>query len=98
MKNIQVIDGADNCRYPIYSATEQEFLVVFPADRQDVEFIEDAIARVGKKKLGVVLGKIWQREVAKPQVSGIHGTLFYELAGKKKYYPTKKEVEMVLAL
>ncbi len=29
-KNIQVIDGAVNCTYPIYSVTEEEFRVLFP--------------------------------------------------------------------
>ena len=35
MKNIQVIDGARNCVYDIFAATEEEFALIFPAD-QDV--------------------------------------------------------------
>lgn len=40
VKNIQVIDGADNCTYNIYAATEEEFDDIFP-NGADVEFIED---------------------------------------------------------
>ncbi|MEG7978457.1 MAG: hypothetical protein NY202_00600 [Mollicutes bacterium UO1] len=39
-KNIQVIDGADNCHYPIYSIEEEYFNLIFP-NGQDIEFIED---------------------------------------------------------
>jgi hypothetical protein len=95
MKNIQVIDGANNCTYPIYSATEDEFLVLFPECGQDIEFIEDAIERVGREDLGSMMTNVWKRPVKKPDVVGIHGTLFYELLWKKKYYPSKKDSEMV---
>jgi hypothetical protein len=44
MKNIQVIDGARNCVYDIFAATEEEFALIFPAD-QDVAFIEEVMAR-----------------------------------------------------
>jgi len=98
MKNIQVIDGARNCRYPIYSATDDEFAIIFPGEGQDIEFIEDAICRVEKVKLEGIMRRIWSREIEKPQVLGIHGTLFYELDFKKVFYPTKKEAEMVFSL
>jgi len=42
--------------------------------------------------------ELWKRPVAKKDVCGIHGTLFYQLTHKKRYYPTKKDSEMVLAL
>ena len=31
MKNIQVIDGAENCVYDIFSATDEEFALIFEA-------------------------------------------------------------------
>jgi len=96
MKNIQIIDGAKNCSYDIFSSTEEEFHVLFPEPGQDVEFIEDALARVGEVNLGKVMTPIWKRPVKKPEVTGIHGTLFYELLWKKKYYPTKKSGEMIV--
>jgi len=30
MKNIQVIDRADNCTYSIFGATDEEFESIFP--------------------------------------------------------------------
>jgi hypothetical protein len=95
MKNVQVIDGANNCTYSIFSFTEEEFRIVFPEQDQDIEFIEDVIKRVGNKKLGELLKPVWKRMVSKKDVHGIHGTLFYELEFKKKYYPTKKDSEMI---
>ena len=35
MKNIQIIDGAENSVYDIFQATEDEFAVIFP-DGTDV--------------------------------------------------------------
>ncbi len=40
MKNIQVIDGAVNCVYDIFAATEEEFDLIFPSG-QDVAFIDE---------------------------------------------------------
>lgn len=42
-----------------------------------------------------MMSEVWKRPVAKTDVVGIHGTLFYELGFKKKYYPTKKDSEMI---
>lgn len=94
MKNIQVIDGANNSVYDIFSATEREFAFIFPAG-QDIAFIDEVIARAPKKKLDVVFSKIWERRVPKHQAMGIHGTLFYQLEHKKQYYPTRKDEEAI---
>jgi hypothetical protein len=98
MKNIQVIDGANNCTYSVYAVTDEEFVILFPEPAQDIEFIEDVIARVGDEKLGSIMRPVWGRPVKKSDISGIHGTLFYGLLWKKKYYPTKKDAEMVVNL
>jgi hypothetical protein len=98
VKNIQVIDGANNCTYPIFSVTEEEFLFLFPSAGQDIEFIEDVLERSGDKEIERVLMPVWGRPIKKPDVRGIHGTLFYQLSWKKKFYPTKREREMTLAL
>lgn len=91
MKNIQVIDGALNAAYAIFSATDEEFSVLFPGDGQDVEFIEDVVARLGDAQTGKLMAPIWGRPVPKPDARGIHGTLFYGLEHKKKYYEGKRE-------
>lgn len=94
MKNIQVIDGAMNCAYSIYSVTEEEFKFLFPEPGQDIEFIEDVIERSGDERVGKVMMPVWKRGwVEKTEVRGIHGTLFYELSWKKKFYPTKRETD-----
>lgn len=92
MKNVQVIDGADNCTYDIYEATDDEFETIFPGET-DIEFIEDFIWRVGEARAGEIADAMWTRRADKKQVTGIHGTLFYELHGKSVYYPTKREAE-----
>lgn len=94
MKNIQVIDGADNCCYDIYAVTDEEFDIIFPSGT-DIEFSEDLFERLGDEQGIAITKPIWKRLVDKKTVNGIHGTLFYQLAYKKRYYPTKKESEMV---
>jgi hypothetical protein len=95
MKNIQVIDGANNCAYDVYSATEEEFIIIFPEPDQDIQFIED-IRDSDAVKQAVSL--IWNRRVNKPEINGIHGTIFYELVEKKKFYPNKKEIDLTVGL
>jgi len=95
MKNVQVIDGALNCDYAVFAFTNEEFIAVFPDVGQDIEFVEDFIRRVGASKADEVLEPVWSRRVIKTAMVGLHGTLFYELEHKKKYYPTKKEAEII---
>jgi hypothetical protein len=94
MKNIQIIDGAVNCVYDVFAATDEEFAVVFPAG-QDVAFIDEVYNTGSSEVLDRVFNAIWQRRVSKPEVQGIHGTLFYELEAKKAYYPTRRDEEAI---
>lgn len=98
MKNILIVDGAENCEYAIFAMTEEEFQIVFPLEEQNVEFIEDLVDRIGDDGVAALLKPVWLREVKKPDVIGIHGTFFYQLYWKKKFYPTKNDQEMSLAL
>lgn len=90
MRNIQVIDGADNAVYDIFAATEDEFALIFPAG-QDVAFIDEVMARAPGAGLDQAFAAIWQRRVAKAEVNGIHGLLFYGMPQKKRYYPTRRD-------
>lgn len=92
MKNIQVIDGADNCVYDIFQATDQEFALVFPVG-EDVAFIDEVYARGQKDALDRAFSSIWSRRIPKATAHGIHGLLFYELAHKKRYYPSRRDEE-----
>ena len=94
MKNIQVIDGADNCVYDIFAATDEEFALVFP-DGQDIAFIDEVCSRGDFIKLDQAFAMIWTRRVPKPKAIGIHGTLFYELDHKSIYYPTRRDEEAI---
>ena len=96
MKNVQIIDGAENCTYSVYRLTDDEFAAVFPTPGQDIEFIEDVVSRLGDDQVKTILGPVWARgEVSKALVNGIHGTLFYGLLSKKRFYPSKKNSEML---
>jgi hypothetical protein len=87
MKNIQVIDGAENTAYDIFSATDEEFDLIFPVG-QDVAFIDEVMARGPPEALDAAFDRIWKRRARKKDVVGIHGLLFYELEYKKRYYPS----------
>jgi len=91
MKNIQIIDGARNCTYSVFAATNKTFDEIFPGKGQDVEFIDDFFARVGKKRASELLKPLWTLRQDKRQIRGIHGTIFYGLRHKKKFYPKKRE-------
>jgi hypothetical protein len=38
MKNVQVIDGAENCTLPIYAGGDDDFALLFPRLKQNIEF------------------------------------------------------------
>jgi hypothetical protein len=94
VKNVQVIDGATNCVYDIYEVTDEEFKLIFHAG-QDIAFIEEVYANGSHEELDRAFEAIWKRRIPKKQANGIHGLLFYELEGKKAYYPTRKDEEAI---
>jgi len=94
MKNIQVFDGATNAVYDIFSATEEDFNLIFP-EGQDVAFIEEVMARGPQKELGEAFTRLWKRRIPKRDAMGIHGILFYELDHKRQYYPTRRDEEAI---
>lgn len=94
MKNIMVIDGADNCVYDTFAATAEEFALIFP-EGQDIAFIDEVRNRAPSEALGDTFSRIWERRLRKCDAMGIHGILFYELERKKKYYPTRRDEEAV---
>jgi hypothetical protein len=94
MKNIQIIEGAANATFSVFQATDEEFGLIFPQDR-DIEFVEDFIERVGQDTAGVVLAPLWKRPILKREAQGIHGTLFYEWEDRREHFPaSKREVDL----
>lgn len=85
MKNIQVIDGAINCVYDTFQATNEEFNLLF-LNGTDILF-QDEIVR--SEQVDLAFKNLWSRRIPKSQAMGIHGTIFYELADKKEYYPDR---------
>jgi hypothetical protein len=94
LKNIQIISRARNATFSVFQATEDEFFAIFPADGQDMEFIEDFIERCGEERAVRILRPVWERPILKRDTQGIHGTLYYEYADRRQYLPaTKREVD-----
>jgi len=96
MKNIQIIDGADNATYSIFQASDSEFDTIFPGPGQDLEIVEDYISRVGESEASSTLSKLWQRPIHKRHALGIHGTLYYDYYEKRQYLPvSRREIDRV---
>jgi hypothetical protein len=94
VKNIQIIDGADNATYSIFQATDEEFDEIFPGPGQDIEVAEDYVSRVGEDAANRTLSELWQRPIHKREVQGIHGTLLYDYGEKSKFLPeSKREID-----
>ena len=93
MTNIQIIDGAQNCTYSLYAATNAEFALLFPRG-SDVGFPDEILRRLVRRRALPVFNALWERPVDKRTARGIHRTLLYELDFKKKFCPTRREAEM----
>ena len=55
MKNIQVIDDADNCVYDVFQATDEEFEILFP-NSTDISFFDDVWDRSDQETLKPIYG------------------------------------------
>ena len=77
MKNVLTVDDANNATFSIFQATDEEFSVIFPGQR-DMELIEDLVERLGENEAGRVVSPLWGRPILKRDAMGIHGTLFFD--------------------
>jgi hypothetical protein len=91
MKNIQVIDGALNCTFSVFEATDEEFALLFPAPEQEIQFAEDLAQLPAQEEIAAALNRIWDCPIRKRDVHGIHGTIFYGLDRYKSIYSEKRE-------
>lgn len=94
MKNVQVIDGADNAVYDVFEIGDGDFAELFPQG-QDVTFIEDLEERIPKARLSAICETMWAHRVRKIDAMGIHGLIFFGLPQKRQYYPTRRDEEAV---
>ena len=92
-KNIQVIDGAENCVYDIFAASDEDHALLFIGD-SDIAFVEEFESRSDLALVSRALERLWENRVPKTRALGIHGTLFYGLLPQKRaLYPTLRDEE-----
>lgn len=91
MKNIMVIDGAINCTFSIFQATENEFSLIFPGDSQEVQFNSNFWEMKNIEEIEEALNNIWGRPIRRRDANGIHGILFYELDKYRQAYRVLRE-------
>jgi len=94
LKTILIIDGAENCAYDCFSADDELFTAIFPENGQDIEFIEDFLERIPDGTFDHRFALMWKHPVAKKDIRGIDGILFYDLLSKKKFYPNKRDSDL----
>ncbi len=93
MKNIQIVDGAANATFSIFQATDDEFAIIFPDDR-DIEIADELFDRLGEGEAKRVLSALWERPILKREANGIHGTLFYDANERREFLPqSKREID-----
>jgi len=85
VKNVQIIDGADNCTFSIFQLTDAEFALAFPGAGQDIQFAED-LTKVAARAVAAA----WERPIPKAEAMGLHGTLFYGFANRRDSFPVSK--------
>ena len=91
MKNVQIIDGAENATLSVFQATDEEFAAIF-LDGCDMELAEDLFDRIGADEANRLLNSVWCRPILKRDVLGLHGTLFYD--NERRELPSsKREVD-----
>lgn len=95
MKNVQIIDEAVDCDYPIHGCSDTDFLTIFPAPNQDLEFSEDLSGRIGLDRFRELMERLDAARLDKKRVSGIHGTLFVGLSFKKRCYTEKRHATLI---
>ena len=81
------IDAGEHCGCAIFAATGEEFNRIFP-DGTDIAFIDEVYGRSYKTLLDEMFANIWSRQLSKPDVRGIHGTIFCGMAEMKSSFPS----------
>ncbi|MFD1156215.1 hypothetical protein [Undibacterium aquatile] len=78
MKNIQIIDGADNSVFDIFAAAEEEFSLIF-ADGHDVAFIDELMASGPESELDDAFNRIWTRRIPHARCNGYPRHSFFRV-------------------
>lgn len=97
MKNILVIDSADNCAYDIYACSDQDFWRLFPdvrGDMSDVAFSDEFDYGGAQEAERNLWSRLWSNPVPKPLVHGLHGVIFYGFPERKKFYLNRQDRDL----
>lgn len=93
MKNILMVDGAMNATYSVFQATDEEFATLFP-NGEEIDVIEDVIARTGEGISEDIFNRVWNRPILKSDTQGIHATLIFDDPSRRDYLPpSRREVD-----
>ena len=96
MKNIQVIDGALNCTFSIFQATEEEFALLFPEPQQDIQYAEDLSFLPRQEEVEAALGRIWERPIRKQDALGIYVRRSTALSGTRPIIARSEKTPSIL--
>ena len=93
MKNILMVDGAMNATFSVFQATDEEFTTLFP-NGEEMDVVEDVIARAGDEVAEVIFNRVWQRPILKSEAHGIHATIIYDDPSRRDYLPlSRREID-----
>jgi hypothetical protein len=88
MKNVQVIDGAENSVFEIYAVSDEVFARLFP-NGADIAFAEDHL------NSDPIWNGFYSNPVDKKSVSGIQGTLHLRKRKElSQFFPTRREADL----
>jgi hypothetical protein len=90
MKNVQIIDGAENCTFSIFQFSDEQFALIFSGHGQDMAFADEVELQLSDTELEFAFHEAWDRPVAKSEAVGIHGTIFYQFEHKKHFFPASR--------
>lgn len=90
MKNVQIIDRADNCTYSIFQFTDDQFAMIFNSAGQDIVFAEEMEDYLSDQQIVLAFAGVWNRPVQKSEIMGLHGTIFYGFEDRKIYFPASR--------
>jgi hypothetical protein len=64
LKNIMVVDGAENCVYDIFATPDDDFTLIFPQGT-DIAFIEDIERRADAELVFEALKRTWSKLIVR---------------------------------
>ncbi len=95
MKNVQVIDGGVNSIFEIYQISDEQFDMVFPQNT-DIAFLDEVNQRIDPNSNTSFWNEFYSKQIAKPEVIGIHGTLhLFANDYVKRSFPNRCESDVL---